>query len=94
MLGASLLQLTPDETLEIREAIQAIRTHEKEQKLLEREKKLMEMEARIKEQQLILIEKAKKVKKSTMEGKWVPARLRLMAGQLGRLADQIIGSSK
>ena len=60
MLGTSLLQLTPEETLEIRGAIQAIRAHEKEQELVEKEKNLMEMETRIQEQQLILIKKQKK----------------------------------
>ena len=63
MLVASLLQLTPEETLENRRAIQAIRAHEKEQELVEKEKNLMEMETRIQEQQLILIKKAKKSEK-------------------------------
>ena len=75
MLGTSLLQLTPEETLEIRGAIQAIRAHKKDQELVEKEKNLMEMETRIQEQQLILIKKAKIVKKSTMEAKWVVAQI-------------------
>ena len=52
MLGASLLQLTPEETLEIKEAIQAIRAYEREQELKEKERKLLEMEARMQEQEL------------------------------------------
>ena len=94
MLGASLLQLTPEEELEIKGAIQAIRAHAKDQELVEKEKELLEMEARLQEQQLIPIKKAKILKKSTMEATWVAAQLRLMAGHLDRLADQIIESSK
>ena len=45
MLGASLLQLTPEEELEIKGAIQAIKAHERDQKQLEKEKQLLEMEA-------------------------------------------------
>ena len=33
MLDASLLQLTPEKTLEIKEAIQAIRAYERDQEL-------------------------------------------------------------
>ena len=91
MLGASLLQLTQEETLEIRGTLQAITIHEKRQELLDREKKLVAMEAIIKVQQDKLIEKAKKVKKSTIEATRVAAQLRLMAGQLDRVADQILG---
>ena len=61
---------------------------------MEKEKKLMEMETRLQKQQLLPIKKAKEVKKSTMEAKQVAAQLRLMVGQLNRLADRIIELSK
>ena len=56
----------------------------------------MEMEACLvaRATTVTLFKKANEVEKSTMDAKRVAAQLRLMAGQLDRLADRIIESSK
>ena len=62
-LGASLLQVSPDEALEIKVALQTIQLYEKEEELKEKENKLLSLEETIKRQEEELKIKAKKVKK-------------------------------
>ena len=71
-------------------ALQTIKLYEKEEELKKRENRVLALEATIKIRQEELIVKAKKVKKSVIEAKWVAAQLRLMAGQLDRLANEIL----
>ena len=71
-------------------ALQTIKLYEKEEELKERENTVLALEATIKIRQEELIVKPKKVKKSVIEAKWVAAQLRLMAGQLDRLANEIL----
>ena len=68
-------------------ALQTIKLYEKEEELKERENRVLAATIKIRQEELIV--KAKKVKKSVIEAKWVAAQLRLMAGQLDRLANEI-----
>ena len=84
-LDASLLQVSPDEALEIKVALQTVQLYEKEEELKEKENKLLSLEETIKRQEEELKIKVKKVKKSQVEAKRVAAQLRLTAGQLDHL---------
>ena len=70
----------------------AIQLAEDKAELVKRETGIVALERRVKRQKEELKSKAKKnIKKETvMEAKQVAAQLRLMAGQLDRLADQIL----
>ena len=76
------MQLSPDEALEIKGALQTIQLYEKEEELKEKEKELLSLEETIKRREEELKIKAKKVKKSMVEAKWVAAQLDLLADQI------------
>ena len=82
------MQLSPEEELEVRSCLAAIETEERKKELKKKEKDLKEKEEK-------LVQKATEIRNATIEAKRVAAQLQqLMAGQLGRLANQILAETK
>ena len=73
------MQLSPEDELEVRNCLAAIETEERKKELKKEEK---------------LVQKATEIRNATIEAKLVAAQLQLMAGLLGRLANQILAETK